>query len=137
MVSDKKPLFMKKLFWTGIIYTLTLVACNKFNTALPEGSGCIERILIPVTAHSINSVDVPTVNNLFISNGIDNSKFRYYQYRHDTLQTLYSPYPKYDQKIVRVDQHINGVKLFTGALVYNFLSNSFNFRGGNLTNGTS
>ena len=137
MMSDQKPLFMKKLFWILITYTLTIVACTKSNATLSEDSGCIERILIPVTAHSINSVEIPTVNNLFINNGIDNSKFRYYKYIHDTLLTLYSPYAKYDQKTVRFDQYTNGVKLFTGDLVYNFLSNSFNSKGGNITNGTS
>lgn len=127
---------MKNLFWIIITYSLTLAACTKSSINLPEDNGCVERILIPVTAHSINSLDVPTVNNLFISNGIDNSKFRYYQYIHDTLQTFYPPYTKHDDKIVRVDQYINEVKLFTGDLVYDFLDNSFNHRGGTPTNGT-
>jgi hypothetical protein len=128
---------MKKLFWIAITCITTFVACNKSNTTLPEDNGCIERIVIPVTAHSIKSIDVSTVNSLFINNGIDNSKFRYYQYTHDTLQTLYSPFAKYDQKTLKVEQYTNGLRIFTGDLVYNFLSDKINFKGGNLTNGTT
>ena len=137
---------MKKVFATAIAFILTLTACTKSDftnslvdttKALQGDNGCIERIIIPVTAHSINSSDVPTVNNLFTSNGIDNSKFRYYRYIHDTLQTLYPPYTEYDQKTVRVDQYTKGVRIFTEDLVYNFLNNNFNYRGGELTNGTS
>jgi hypothetical protein len=137
---------MKQLFWTASAFILTLTACTKSNftnsladttEALQADNGCIERIVIPVTAHSINSLDVPTVNKLFTINGIDNSKFRYYRYIHDTLQTLYPSYTKYDQKTIRVDQYTNDVRIFTGDLVYNFLNNNFNYRGGNLTSGTS
>lgn len=124
---------------------MTITACtkpdiiNSISTAknLQEDKGCIERITIPLTAHSISTSDVPTVNNLFSSNGIDNSKFRYYWYIHDTLQTLYPPYTKKDQKTVSVYQYTNDVQIFTGDLEYNFLNNNFNYRGGNLTNGTS
>ena len=38
---------------------------------------------------------------------------------------------------MRVDQYTNGVKLFRGNLVYNFLDNKFNSKSGKLTNGTS
>lgn len=139
---------MKQLFWTAISFILAFTACTKSDTTnqsqsddaaktFQEDNGCIERIIVPVTAHVINPSDVSTVNSLFSSNGIDNSKFRYYRYLHDTLQTLYPPYTKYDQKTVRVDQYVNGVRLFTGDLVYNFLNNNLNYRGGDLTNGTS
>lgn len=124
---------MKHLTRIAISYILTLTACTK---SVQEDNGCIERIFIPMTAHSINSTDIASVNNLFISNGIDNSKFRYYRYIHDTLQTLYPPYIKYDQKMVRLDQYTNGVRIFTADLVYNFLNNGFNYRGGNLTTST-
>lgn len=128
---------MKQLFWIAIVLSVT--ACTKPYTskALQEDSGCIERIIIPVTAHGINSSDVSTVNNLFSTNGIDNSKFRYYRYTHDTFQTLYPPYTRYDQKTVRIDQYTNGIRIFTGDLVYIFFDNNFHYRGGNLTNGTS
>lgn len=151
-VSDKKLLFMKSLFCIVIAYTLTLTACTKSITtdssittdplsatqkALQDDNGCIERIIISATAHSIHVADIATVNNLFSSNGIDNSKFRYYWYVHDTFQTRYPPYTKYDEQAVRVDQYANGARIFTGDLVYTFWNNSFHYRGGNLTNGTS
>ncbi len=136
MVSDRKSLITKKLFPIVAIYSLTWGACTKSNTTLPEDSGCVERIVIPVTAHSINSGDVLTVNNLFISNGIDNSGLRYFRYIHDTLQTLYFPYTKYDEKTVLVDQYLNAVNIFTGGLAYHFLNNNFTSRSGHLTHGT-
>jgi hypothetical protein len=137
---------MKQLLLTLMFFSLMFTACTKsdITTAsndaaknIQEDNGCIERIVIPVTAHTINSPDVSTVNSLFSSNGIDNSKFRYYRYIHDTLQTLNPPYTKYDQKIVMVDQYTNNVRIFTGDLGYNFLNNSLNFRSGYFTNGTS
>lgn len=128
---------MKNLFLIVITCTLVLVACTKSDTPLQEDSGCIERVIIPVTAHSINKSDASTVNNLFSTNGIDNSKFRYFQYVHDTFQSLYPPYTKYDEQVVRTDQYTNDLRIFTDDLVYVFWNNSFHSSSGNLTNGTS
>lgn len=128
---------MKKLFWSIVAYTLIVVTCSRCKLSLPEDNGCIERVAIPVTAHIINAADVLVINNLFSINGIDNSRFRYYQYTHDSLQTGYSPFTKYDQKTVRVYQYTKDIPIFTGTLSYNFLNNKFNAKGGNLTNGTS
>lgn len=121
-----------------ITFVLLMAACTKSDRAnLPEDKGCIDRLVLLVTASSINSSDLQTVDALFRSNSIDNSRFRYFQYVHDSLQTLYAPYAKYDEKTVRVDQYTNGLRIFTGDLVYNFLDNRFHFRGGDLTNGTA
>jgi hypothetical protein len=128
---------MKQLLWIAIVVSVT--ACTKPYTskALQENRGCIERIIIPVTAYGIKPADVATVNNLFRNSGIDNTKFRYYRYTHDTFQTLYPPYVRYDQKTIRVDQYTNGLRIFTGDFIYIFFENSVHYKGGNLTNGTS
>src|SRR6185503_15105833 len=111
---------MKIPFLIASIFILTAVACTKSSTDIPEDNGCIERITVPVTAHSINSSDIPTINSLFNNNGIDNSKFRYYQYVHDTFQTLYPPYTAYDEHMVRADQYTNGLRIFSSGLLYVF-----------------
>lgn len=128
---------MKRLNPVVIIYILTFAACTRSDTALPVDNGCIERITLSVTAHSINSSDVQTVNNLFSSNGIDYSRFRYFQYIRDTFQTLYPPYTKHDEQLVRVDQYTNGVRIFNDVLVYLFWDNNLHNRTGDLTIGTS
>lgn len=128
---------MKTLFPVLLLYLLSLAACTKSARDLAEDNGCIERIIIPVTAHSINSSDVQEVNNLFSSNGIDNSKLRYYRYDRDTLQTQYPPYTKYAEQVVRVDQYTNNLRIFTGDMVYLFLDKHLSYKGGELTKGTS
>ncbi len=128
---------MKRLFYILVVCSGTLLACSKSDTALQADNGCIERTFLTVTAHSINRSDVSIVNNLFSSNGIDNSHFRYYQYIHDTLKTLYPPYTKYDEKVVRIEQYINNQRIFTGTLVYHFLNDILKDSGGKLTGGTS
>jgi hypothetical protein len=74
---------------------------------------------------------------LFKSNHIDNSNFRYYDYVHDSLQTFYPPYARLDEKVVRVNQYANGLRIFTGDMSYVFLENKFDATGGELTSGTS
>jgi hypothetical protein len=114
----------------AIAFILTLAACTKSETVLLEDNGCIERSIIPVTAHSINDPDVSVVNDIFSTTGIDNNRFRYYQYVHDTFQTV-------DEQVVKVDQYTNGLRIFTGDLVYIFWNNSFHYRSGDITKGTS
>lgn len=128
---------MRIQFLIAAVCTLTAFACTKSKVDLPEDGGCIERIIIPVTAHSINSSDVPVVNNLFTSNRIDNSKFRYFQYVSQIFQTQYPPYTAYDEKMIKVDQYTNDLRIFTGSLLYLFWDNNIHFTGGNLTNGTT
>lgn len=112
-------------------------SCSNSIDDLPEDNGCVERVVVPVSAHSINAADVPTINNLFSKNGIDNSNLRYFRYRHDTLQTQYPPYAQYDQKLVSVDQYVNGVRVFLAGRNFLFLSDNLNFQSSNPTNGTS
>ena len=87
--------------------------------------GCIERIIIPVTQHSISNSNIQLVNSLFLKNGIDNRKLRYYQYTNDSFQTYFPPYTKFDQKLIRADQYSNGLRLFEHNIVYNFKDNIF------------
>ena len=118
---------------------LALYACNKPDILRPkEGdNGCIERIIVPVTGHSVSNTDVVVINTLFTNNGIDWSKYRYYQYINDSTQTYFPPYAKFDDKVVKVDQYTNGLKIFTGQLVFEFRNNIFSYMGGYPTAGTN
>jgi hypothetical protein len=123
---------MKKTI-TAAALLLLFAACKKDES---PSDGCIERFTITVTDHSINSADVATVDNLFKSNNIDNSRFRYYRYEDKITQTAYPPY-SFDQKTVRVDQFLNNIRLFNGDMVFNFKNDAFIFQGGNLVSETS
>ena len=121
---------------------LTFFSCTK-ETALSkieEDKGCIERQIVSVHEHSgfnINNTTVAIINDLFLNNGLDNANYHYYFYSHDSVQTYFPPYEKFDQKIIRVEEYTNGLKIFTGQILFNFKNNIFNFRNGASTNGTS
>ena len=132
-----KTRIMKKALSLMIASLVVFASCRKPAGTLPEDNGCGERVIIPVSAHNINPADVSTANNLFSKNGIDNSQLRYNRYRHDTLETLYAPYTKYDQKNIRVDQYTNGVRIFYGEMTFHFLNDSLSFQAGVPTKGTS
>ena len=116
-------------------------ACTKEKTSVQKkifsGNGCIERLTIPQNPHGIDANEVQTVNGLFKINNIENSTLRYYGYRHDSLQTYYEPYALKDEKVVFVQQYINGLPLLTGDMSYVFLEDKFSGKGGELTLGTS
>jgi hypothetical protein len=130
---------MNRLFWLSLTCLLVFISCKKSNLSnnLAEDNGCVERIRVSVTAHGIPAAEITIVNELFRTNGIDNSRFRYNQYRNDSFQTLYSPYTKYDEKIVGVDQYVNGLRLFRGDLAYIFWNDQLNHQSGALSNGTN
>ncbi|HEY1200488.1 MAG TPA: hypothetical protein VGE79_05885 [Niastella sp.] len=128
---------MKKILPITIFCALTFIACTNDEPQLEEDYGCMERIIIPVTAHSVSNSDLPVINELFSKSGINNSNLRYARYQHDSLQTYYPPFAKKDSKVVRVDQYINGQRLFVGDMVYIFIENSFSSKSGHVTNGTS
>ncbi len=102
-----------------------------------SGTGCIEQLVVPISPHAIDAAAVPIVNVLFKNNNIDNSNFRYYDYVHDTLQTLYEPYARLDEKVVRVEQYANGLRILTGYMSYVFLEDKLSGVGGELSLGTS
>ncbi len=129
---------MKKYILTLTFTILILYSCKKESAIqLQEDNGCIEKIIIPLTGHSINGADIPVANTLFTNNNIDNSKYRYYQYLHDSVQTYFPPYSKFDSKVVKVDEYTNGLRIFTGQLVFEFKNELFNFKAGLPTNGTT
>jgi hypothetical protein len=119
-----------------VISFLILAACKKSATPLPQDPGCISRISIPVTAHTIAGADISTVQGLFSSNGIDDRNFQYFRYLHDTLQTQYPPYTAYDEKLVRVNQYANGLRIFNKDMNYLFLEGRLNFIAGYRSKGT-
>ncbi len=132
---------MKRRIIVFSIFACLLAACNKEYASVRGkkyyGTGCIERVIIPRTQHAIDATAVQTVNDLFKSNHINNSSFRYYYYIHDSLQTYYPPYARLDEKVVSVNQYANGLRIFTGDMSYVFLENKFDATGGKLTSGTS
>lgn len=128
---------MKKLFPIAIFCALTFIACSDDEPQLGEDYGCIERIIIPVTAHSVSGPDLLIINELFSQSQINNSNLRYAKYQHDSFQTYYPPFAKKDSKVVLVDQYINGQRLFYGDMAYIFVEDSLSSRSGYVTNGTS
>lgn len=131
--------YMKVGHLSGFFLLFILFSCSKaeIQGSAKEYDGCIEQVIIPVSAHSVSNPDKVIIDKLFSDNGIDNRHYRYFNYLHDTLQTLYPPFTKKDNKTVRVDQYTNGVRIFTGDMVFNFIDNILNFTGGDATKGTS
>jgi len=121
-----------------------IFSCKKENSEppspIPEDSGCINWKKVLVTDHSgfsINNSNIPIINALFSNNSIDNSKFRYFYYSNDSIQTFFPPYTKFDDKIIRVNEFTNGLEIFNGEILFQFKNNIFNFRNGNTTGGTT
>ena len=102
------------MLYPALLFLVLLFACNKEATELKSvnSNGCIEQVVIPVSQHSIADSDVLTVNEHFAKTTIDISHFRYYAYQHDSVQTYYPPYAKFDSKNVGVDQYANGLRIF-------------------------
>lgn len=130
---------MKNVSWIVIICILTLNACSKrkSDNILPEDHGCIERLYLPVTAHAVSSSDVNTINELFSTNQIANGNLRYFGYIHDSLQTQYPPYKKYEMQVAQVDQYANGLRIFLRRMSYSFLDHKFSSVSGEITKGTT
>lgn len=116
---------------------LLITACKKSTDSLPADPGCIDRIYIPVNAHALSATELSTVNDLFTSNNIDHRDYRYYQYVHDTFQTLFPPFTAYDQKLIRVDQYTNGLHIFNRQINYIFFDDQLHAVAGNRTKGTN
>ena len=127
---------MKFILTLLVISVCIVSSCNK-EGAIKADTGCIERKIIPVHVHSINVADAAVADNLFKSNNINNSKYRYYQYVHDSVQTYFPPYEKFDEIVVKVDEYTNGLRIFTSQLFFGFKNNAFNFKSGEPTKGTT
>lgn len=97
------------------------LSCKKHHDDLPEDNGCIEQKIVPRSAHSINSADIADVDNLFLTNGVDNSRYHYFKYVKTALQTYYPPYAIRDSRAVMVDQYVNGIRIFNAERVFHFM----------------
>ena len=133
---------MKNNIIIGLLFCLTIFSCKKVETTvnISENKVCIERANILVSDHSgfkIDNSSISIIDNLFQTNGIDKSKFRYYFYSTDSVQTYFAPFIKYEQKIIRVNQFANGLEIFNSEIVYSFWNDNFKLRNGELSNGTS
>lgn len=123
---------MKYLLTSLVILSAALLSCREDAPVNPlqDGNGCVERRVLRVTGHSIATPAFPVVKNLFVSNGIDDSRYRYYQYSRDSVQTYFPPYAKFDSKVVRVDQYVNGLRILNAELVFGFKNEVFSHRAG-------
>lgn len=129
---------MRKL---PILLTFTAIcffSCSKDNGRTADSpTTCIERIYIPVNAHSVSAADVALIDDLFERNNIDNSRFRYYRFERDTLQTSFPPYERYEKKWIRVNEYSNSLRILNADLVFQFKNDVFSFRAGETSNGTT
>ena len=120
------------LFWSFVV-TLGL-SCNK-DTDTQTGSGCIDRLVIPVTSHgTMTDADYNLVTALFASNGINNPTFRYTRTYRDSVQTYNG---MHDFRNVFIIQYANGLPIFTESLNYLFKNGVFNSYSGTLSAGTT
>ncbi|MBD0259776.1 MAG: hypothetical protein ICV83_29005, partial [Cytophagales bacterium] len=73
---------MRFLLTALILLSALLLSCRENASISPRqyDNGCVERRVLRVTDHGIAGAAVPVVKNLFASNGIDDSSYRYYQY---------------------------------------------------------
>jgi hypothetical protein len=137
-----KTLNVKKYIIPLLLMILVYSSCQKEDAAaqIPEDKGCIEWKKVSITDHSgytINNSNIPIITGLFSGNNIDYSKYRYYYYSDDSLQTYFPPYAKIDQKIIRVKEFTNGLEIFTGGIVFLFHNNILYNRHGDTTSGTT
>jgi len=134
MVEKK---YMKKKLFLLTLGLLTLSSCKKENTHLPEDNCCIERVIIPVTAHDLKASDILLVNNLFLNNNIDNRNFRYNYFSEYSAQLSNLSEPKTDIKSVVVDQYSNGLRILNSSIQYYFYNNIFKSVSNEISKGTS
>ncbi len=116
-----------------MILGAALLSCREDAPVNPlqNGNGCIERRVLRVTDHTIATPAIPVVKNLFVRNGIDDGRYRYFQYSRDSTQTYFPPYAKFDSKVVRVDQYVNGLRIFNAELAFGFKNDAFSHQSGN------
>ena len=134
---------MKHTILPLLFLVSTLCACKKDDVptaAAQEDNGCVEWKKVLVTDHSgysINSLNIPIINALFLSNNINKTNFRYVHYFHDSTQTYFAPYIKFDDKVVQVKEFTNGLEIFSSNRLFQFRDNILAFTDGKPTKGTS
>ena len=138
LIVNIQTINMKYVSCLLVLFCITFFSCRKEGeiSILEKDNSRIERKTVLVNAHSISDATVAIVNNLFLTNGIPDNKYRYYQYLHDTVQALFPPYAVFDHKTVRADEYTNGLRIFTGQVVFGFKNDILNFTSGNLTKGS-
>lgn len=115
-----------KLPLSLLIATLLVIAsCKKDHdeNSIPAGEdhGCIERIFsFKTKGHTISSANVMIASNLFSKVNVDNSQFRYYEYKHDTAQYTSPPYTMRDRKMVWVERGNRGLPVFKAERLFVF-----------------
>ena len=128
---------MRTLLFVLTVFVLILSSCKKQDVNpspnLGIDTGCIERVFIPENQHSITSTENTIVDNLFMTNGLVNQHYRFTRFMHDSFQTYYPPYAIKDNKNIRADFYVNGLRLLNVGLVFNFINNTLNFVGGDIT----
>ena len=126
---------MRNTFFILGMILLTGLSCKKNEEAMPGiDAGCIERIYIPVNGHTISFAEKNIVDNLFQTNGIINYNYRFYYFFEDSTQTYYPPYAKFDTKIIKADHYNNGLRIFNGNVLFNFMNDVIHYVGGDTSN---
>jgi hypothetical protein len=122
---------MKNSFFALLMATVITCSCNKDNnsndTPLPNGTGCIERIIIPANSNvSFSTAEYNEINGLFVSNGVNKPNYRYFR-----------SYVINGTRLVHTMQYANGLPIFNKDLNFNFNNGVFGSFAGYLTNGTT
>lgn len=118
---------MKNLLSLLIAILLLLASCKKdHDNGIPAGddNGCMEQFFIKTRDHTISSTDVLMIDKLFSGNRIDNSKYRYYQYKRDTVP-VGPPYANVDRKLVWVEQFDRDRRVFNADQIFEFYNDTF------------
>ena len=118
------------------LFASSFYSCNKESYS-PSNNGCIEMVIVPVTAHSVKSSDAVIISNLFKQNNISNNNIRYERYNHDTIKLANPPYTVSDYKYVSVLEYLNTLPIFNGYLLYVFKNDKLDFIGGYPSKGTN
>lgn len=108
---------------------LTATSCSRSSSPAPD-NGCIQRIVIKQSDAGLSPEHTRTADSLFDVNHIDHRNYRYYAFQSDTFQTLYSPFKKYDEKVIRLDQYVNGLRIFNGEINYIFWDGALHYIAG-------
>lgn len=138
-LTNQSAFNMKNSLFAAALLAPLLLACSKSETApkLPSADGCTEVNPVPVTAHSITPGEVQQADALFARNNIDNRRYRYTRYSREATQTYFPPYDKFDSQLVKVEEYVNGLQIFTGQLNYVFKNGLFHFLSGRPTRGAA
>jgi hypothetical protein len=126
---------LRTLLPTALAASLLLFSCTK--QQVDPDKGCSEQLAVPVSAHGLSSAEVAVINDLFVRNRLASRNLRYVRYVREAVQTYFPPYASFDSQVVRVEEYTNGLRIFTGELIFAFKNGSFNVQTGQRSRGTS